>query len=48
MANKKKLLKQPTDAEKKDDKKPFNTAITNPGDPANKKYRRRKINVVQK
>lgn len=49
MVNKdKKQAKQPTDAAKKDDKKPLNAAITNPNEPANKKYKRRKINVVQK
>jgi hypothetical protein len=31
-----------------DAKKPLNTAITNEDDPANKKYRRRKIFIVQK
>lgn len=29
-------------------KRPFNTAITNPDEPANKKYRRRKITIIQK
>lgn len=43
----KKQPKEPT-AEQKEAKKPRNTAITNTDEPANKKYQRRKINVVQK
>jgi hypothetical protein len=46
MVNKPK--KDVKDSSKKDIKKPLNTAITNPDEPANKKYKRRKINIVQK